>query len=65
MIIRFLAQLLKKDKTPTSVFSSALEEGIMDTVKQMGYSFEKMRRKNNNKNKMHDGNIKDDDTEIR
>ena len=61
MILNFLTQLLKRDNTYPSIFSSALEEGIVETFKEMGYSCDKMREKRNNENENRDCNSKNDD----
>lgn len=36
----FIANFFKKSKTFKTLFSEAISEGILDTMKEMGYQFE-------------------------
>jgi hypothetical protein len=44
----FIIRLFKTYKTPTSLFSSILNEAITDTLKEMGYMFDKEKKENAN-----------------
>jgi hypothetical protein len=44
----FIIRLFKRHKTQTSLFSSALNEAITDTLKEMGYMFDKEKKENAN-----------------
>ena len=57
MILTFLTRLFKRVDGRSSIFSSALDEGIRDTYKQMGYGLDKM-GKGNDENKTRDCNSK-------
>jgi len=48
MILTFLTRLFKRVDGRSSIFSSALDEGIRDTYKQMGYGLDKMGGKAHN-----------------
>jgi sugar lactone lactonase YvrE len=62
MNFRFLTLLLKRINGRIPVFSTALEEGITDTFKEMGYSPGKM-GKGNDENKARDCNSKNNGQE--
>jgi hypothetical protein len=38
-LVRFIKKLFRKNNRYSSLFSKALEEGIADTFKEMGYRF--------------------------